>query len=75
MDKTPKTRLDIMLIDSIIKKDPKFRLGYQCEIDDIKAIFEHAKIFNPKMDIVILVEDWEKIMAVIQKKILGDIEN
>jgi hypothetical protein len=63
------------ILKSMIEKDPKFRMGYQCAIDDLKDIFENAKIFNPKMDIIDLVEDWEKITALVQKKICGEKDN
>lgn len=59
------------ILKTMIENDPKFKQGYQSAIDDLKVIFENAKIFNPKMDIVMLVEDWERIVSVAQKRLLG----
>jgi hypothetical protein len=58
-----------------IENDPTFRVGYQCAIDDLKFIFEQAKIFNPAMDIVSLMEDWEQITGLAQHKICGKLDN
>ena len=55
------------LLDSLIENDPNFKIGYQCAIDDMKLIFENAKIFNPKMDIIDLVKNWEIIITSAQK--------
>ena len=59
----------------MIETSPQFRMGYQCAIDDLKVIFENAKIFNPSMDIIGLLEDWEKITAMTQKKLLCKKDN
>jgi hypothetical protein len=63
------------ILKSLINNSPDFRLGYQCAIDDLKVIFENAKIFNPNMDIVDLVDDWEKIVTMAQRKISGEKDN
>jgi len=63
------------ILKSMINLHPEFRIGYQCAIDDFKVILENAKIFNPNMDIVSLLEDWEKIVTLAHKKLLGEKEN
>ncbi len=57
------------LLNSLINNNPDFQRGYQCAIDDLKIIFENAKIFNSEMKIIDLVEDWEKIIDSSQKKL------
>lgn len=55
----------------MINNDPVYRAGYEHAIFDLKHIFEQAMIFNPKMDIITLIEDWEKITAACQKKLFN----
>ncbi len=59
------------ILKSMINNHPIYRAGYDHAIKDLKQIFESAKIFNPKMNIIDLVEDWEKIISVAQNKILN----
>lgn len=63
------------ILNSIIENDPNFRIGYNCAIDDLKVILENVKILNPSMGIIELIQDWEKLVGIAQKKICNEKEN
>jgi hypothetical protein len=59
----------------MIENNPIFRQGYQCAIDDFKMILDHAMVFDSKISAKDILENWEKIVTLIQKKLNNSPEN
>jgi hypothetical protein len=55
--------MKITLVDKETQNNGLFKIGYKQCITDLKFILEQAKIFDPKMDVISLLNDWDKIVS------------